>query len=241
MSFQNFSDTTNSNQESGCAYSFNQTTSRERISDNGDHLKYIFDFKPQNACMGRNQQFQGLSNKQPPSNLIDVENYLQRNPLILEDARFASTTVNQSNFSNTMLVQDCQVDNSFETTRISRIDRPIYGNPVYEKGRYQTDIMAPGRNTRQEVKDNYKPPNTSYTIIAPKSMVPTPKRNFNPTEGKPYISERYPCKTTYEYNGCGSSSMGSSCSTPLKPAFNKNKPQYNGNGNYKIPTDLNCN
>lgn len=245
---QEFNESGNKND---CMYQFNKPTYqissegyKEKVKASQEPLKYIFDFKPTDPCLMRTQQFQGMSrggNKRPPPSLIDVEGYLQRSALIVENNKAIVSDIQKKTapsmpniLNNTFDIPRCETDYSFETTKTQRYEFPLYNNPVYPKGVYQTNVMEAGRDTRQEVKDNYNTPTNNYNIPLPKTQMPSlpslPAVESASEMGKtPYYMEKYPCKSSYKYHHCSDKS----CPTNVSGNFKTNKPetytQYNIN------------
>lgn len=237
----------NSGEKGNCMYEFNKPTYytteegyKSKVRQSTEPLKYTFDFHPTAPCMIRTQQFQGLSrggNKRPPASLVDVEDYLKKSALIVENNKAVAFDINKKTpsmpdlLNNRMTIPDCEKDYSFETTKTQRYELPQYNNPVYPKGHYQTEPMKAGRDTRQEVKDNYKKPENKYNIPVPKPKMPSlpslPAVESAANTGKiPYYKEKYPCKSNYKYHQC----TDSSCPTNISFFHNaKNKPQQYDN------------
>jgi len=235
------SDSGNGGKGGDCLYEFNKPTYyitqegyKKKVQESTEPLKYKFDFKPTGPCMVRTQQFQGLSfgNKRPPPSLVDVEDYLKKASLIVENNKAVAFDINKKAptmpdiLNNMLTIPDCEKDNSFETTKTQKHEFPQYTAPMYPKGHYQTDPMRSGRDTRQEVKDNYKKPENKYNIPLPKTRMPSlpslPAIESAKELGKvPYYREKFPCKGTYKYKHCNDIA----CPPNPNAGFGNNKPE----------------
>ncbi|KAJ3377734.1 hypothetical protein HDU92_008030 [Lobulomyces angularis] len=149
-------------------------------------------------------QEQGLPIKVPPS-IVDVENYLKKSGPILETN--SSTAQEQQNgppmlptiLNNKMIIPECENISNYERTKTLKTEMPLFQHPVYPKGIHQTNIMVSGRDTRLEVRDNYKPINMKYTIPVKNEI----NNKVLIGGGTSIYNLQYPCKSVCnQFNQC---------------------------------------
>jgi len=233
------------NGKDNCAYEFNQPTFfiteedyQEKALNSTKPLQYIFDILPEQPCLRFTQHFQGttMGSKQAPSSLIDVDDYLRKSSLVIESNRARSSSNRNETqnipdiLNNRLLISDCSNGKPFETTKTKRYEFPQYRNPIYPKGKYQTNTMEVGRDTRLEVKDNFVQPKNNYTIQVPRIQFPLPPSSASISKAEDlkkvsYYKYKFPCKVTYQF--C----KDMSCETHHQ-YFKENKPTFKNTFNY---------
>ena len=197
-----------------CAFEFNVPTSfrddaeqSKKDQESMDPLKYRFDIIPGNPCFMHHQNLQGIAvaTHKPPSSLLDIERYLQTDSLIIENNRAIVDTIHKKlpgmpeALDNKMIIPECSPQFSFNVTRLTRPQRAIYSTPCYMNiNQHQKFFMPVGRNTRLEVKDQYKK-NNPKVKNANVSFSHPPLVHTTDT-GTSFAYSMYPCIPNSKYN-----------------------------------------